>query len=123
MMIMQPEGESHHRKDPFLVNQQIAKLIRAFHSQFEKVMRAHLFFHLFFACVGVIELVLLISFFSFLNENSLVAFALALVFLTAFSYFILRLYYQTRKPEQLKELISRFTAAAKELLDYQSGVT
>lgn len=122
MMIMQPEGESHQRKDPFLVNEQVAKLIRNFHFQFDRMVRAHLFFHSFFAAIGILELILLVAFFPFLSSNSLVAFALALLFLTGFCYFILRLYSQTRKPEQLKELKQSFTGAAKEILDYQTGM-
>lgn len=119
---MQPEGESHHRKDPFLVNQQIGKLIQAFHSQFDRMVRAHLFFHLFFVCIGTLEIISLIVFFPFLNDNSLLSFALALVFLTAFSYFIVRLYCQARKPEQIKEIKKIFTEASKELIEYHHGV-
>lgn len=121
MMIMQPDGETIHGKDPFLVNKQIAKLIRAFHPQFERVVRAHFYFHLFFLCLGVLELLFIGLFFNYLIENALLASALALLFLTFFSYIILRMYCQTRKPEQLKDLKNRFSGAVKEVLEYQPG--
>lgn len=122
MMIAQPEGESHLRKDHFYVNEQIAQLIQAFQSRFEKMICAHLFFHVIFLSLGFIELISFSFFFHFLSEQSLIAFALALLFLTAFSYFILRLYCQTRKPEQFKELKNIFTNEIKKILDYEESI-
>lgn len=122
MMSVHPEGEFSLREDPFFVNQQIGSLIQTFHTSFERVLRTHLFFHLLFISIGVLELLFSIIFFSFLIAHSLLAFALALLFLTAFSYCILRLYCQTRKPEQLKDLKNNFSETSKKLLDYQKGV-
>lgn len=121
MISVHPEGEFNLRKDPFFVNQQIVGLVQTFHSSFERILRTHLFFHLFFVAIGILELLLSIIFFNFFVTHSLLAFALALIFLTAFSYCILRLYCQTRKPEQLKELKNSFSEASKELLEYQKG--
>lgn len=123
MMSVHPEGEFSLRKDPFFVNQQIARLVQTFHISFERILRTHLFFHVFFISIGLLELFFSIIFFSFLVAHSLLAFALALLFLTAFSYCILRLYCQTRKPEQLKELKNSFSEASKKLLDYQKGIS
>ncbi|MBA3237160.1 MAG: hypothetical protein H0T62_02270 [Parachlamydiaceae bacterium] len=121
MMIIQPEGESHLKKKPFFVSEQLSKLIDDFQIKFTKMMWPYAFFHLFFLTLGLFELTFFAFFFTFLSEHSLGAFALSLIFLTAFSYFILRLYYQTRKPEQLKELKKKFALKAKEILDYQEG--
>lgn len=121
MMSVHPEGEFNLGKDPFFVTRQVAELIQTFHESFERILRTHLFFHIFFIGLGILEFFLSLVFFNFLVAHSLLAFALALIFLTIFSYCILRLYCQTRKPEQLKELKTGFTLAAKELLDYQSG--
>lgn len=120
-MNMLPEGESHLRKNPFFVSEQLTKLIDVFQFQFKKMMWPYAFFHLFFLSLGLSELTFFAFFFTFLTEHSLGAFALSLIFLTAFSYFILRLYYQTRKPEQLKELQKNFAIGAKEILEYQEG--
>lgn len=122
MMSIHPEGEFDLRKDPFLANQQIAALIQTFHKEFERILRTHLFFHLFFISLGCLELFFSIIFFKFLVSHSLLAFALALFFLTSFSYCILRLYFQTRKPEQLKDLKNHFIESSKELLEYQKGI-
>jgi tetratricopeptide (TPR) repeat protein len=121
MMSVHPEGEFNLRNDPFFVNQQIARLVQTFHSSFERILRTHLFFHVFFISIGILELLLFIIFFNFFVAHSLLAFALALIFLTTFSYCILRLYCQTRKPEQLKELKNLFLETSKELLEYQKG--
>lgn len=122
MMSVQPEGEFNLGKDPFFVNQQIARLIQTFHTSFERILRTHLFFHVFFISIGILELLFSIIFFNFFITHSLLAFALALIFLTAFSYCILRLYCQTRKPEQLKELKKHFSESSKKLLEYQKGI-
>lgn len=123
MMSVHPENEFSLRKDPFFVTQQIAGLVQTFHISFARTLRAHLLFHIFFISIGIVELFLSFIFFNFFIAHSLLAFALALFFLTAFSYCILRLYCQTRKPEQLKELKNTFSDACKELLDYQPGIS
>jgi tetratricopeptide (TPR) repeat protein len=122
MIIAQPEGEAHLRKDHFYVNEQIAQLIQAFQPKLEKMLRAHVFFHVIFLSIGFFELFAFALFFHFLLEHSLVAFALALLFLTAFSYFILRLYCQTRKPEQFKELKNFFLDEIKKILGNEEGI-
>lgn len=121
MMNMLPEGESHLRKNSFFINEQLIKLNDVFQFQFKKMMRPYAFFHLFFLLLGLSELTFFAFFYTFLTEYSLGAFALSLIFLTVFSYFILRLYYQTRKPEQLKEVLKNFASSTKEILEYQEG--
>ncbi|MGZ3633455.1 MAG: tetratricopeptide repeat protein [Parachlamydiaceae bacterium] len=122
MTFAHPEGETLLRKDHFFVNEQVAQLIQTFQRRFEKVMRAHLFFHLIFLVLGCVEVITFLLFFHFLNEQSFLAFALAFIFLTAFSYFILRLYCQTRKPEQFKDLKTSYVEDVKKILDYQESV-
>lgn len=41
--------------------------------------------------------------------------------MTCFSYFILKVYYQTRKPEQYTEILQRYLAACKGLMNFQDG--
>ena len=48
MTLAQSEREALLRKDHFFVNEQVTQLIQAFQPKFEKVIRAHLFFHLIF---------------------------------------------------------------------------
>jgi tetratricopeptide (TPR) repeat protein len=55
-------------------------------------------------------------------QSSLVAMGLALFFLTLFSYYILRVYFRTQRPEQMHYLVSRYISACQVLLNYQKGV-
>lgn len=75
-----------------------------------------------FAAMAV-EIVLLLLFFTFLAKSALLAFGLALFFLTVFAYFILRLYYQTAKPEQLQEIVRQFVSNYKRVYGYTEANT
>lgn len=90
--------------------------------QFSEVMRSYIYFNIFFLTIGCIEFFLLIVFFTFLMQSAILALSLALLFLTFFSYFTLKLYFQTRKTEQLQELKERYLTACKAILHYQDGV-
>jgi tetratricopeptide (TPR) repeat protein len=72
--------------------------------QFKQITRYYAFFHMGFFLLGVVEVLAFLLFFSFFAKSSLLAFALAALFLTAFSYFVLLFYFQAKKPEQLLEL-------------------
>lgn len=99
----------------------LQKIIHLILPQFDKILRSHLYFNLIFLSLGFFEFVLLIFFFTFLTQSAILAFSLAVVFLTFFSYFILRLYYQTQKPEQFYELKERYVRACKSALNYQEN--
>ena len=72
--------------------------------QFLQITRYYAFFHIGFFALAVLEFVIFLFFFSFFAKSSMLAFALAALFLTAFSYFVLLFYFQAKKPEQLQEL-------------------
>ncbi len=82
--------------------------------QFKTVTRSYTVFHIVFFSLGLLELVSFILFFSFFTKSSLVAFALAAILLTVFSYFVLLFYYQGKKPEQLFELRKQFLLTHKD---------
>lgn len=90
--------------------------------QFDAIMSSYIAFHALFLTVGFLELVLFLIFFTFLAKSSILAFSLALVFLTFFSYFILKVYFQTKKLEQFKDLRDRYVGACKSLCNYQEEV-
>jgi tetratricopeptide (TPR) repeat protein len=50
------------------------------------------------------------------------AFTLAIFFMTLFSYFVLKLYFQAKKPEQLMELCEEYLEKCKEKIHYQEGI-
>lgn len=100
---------------------QINQMIEPIMPKFDKMMRSYVFFNIGFLTLGCLEFLLLVIFFTFLMQSAILAFGLALVFLTFFSYFILRLYLQSQKPEQFEELRKCYIAACKNVLDYQEG--
>lgn len=87
-----------------------------------KVITSYIFFHLFFFVVAGVELALFLAFFSLLGQSTVLAFALAIFFLTLFSYSVIRLYFQTRKPEELGKICEEYFARCKEILRYQEGI-
>ena len=94
------------------------ELFQAAFGKFHQILRKYVLFNAGFFLLAVLEVFCLALGFSFLARSSILAFSLALVFLTGFSYFVLRLYFQARIPDQLKELREEFTAACKNLLRY-----
>ncbi len=118
-MITQPERKIDLRKDQFLLNEQIVQWVQDFQPKFKKVVRGHTIFHASFLTICLLESLSFAIFFPFFKEYSLIAFALALLFLTIFSYYILHLYSLTRKPEQLKELNNIFSDGAKKIIDFE----
>jgi len=99
----------------------IQKVIDPILPQFDQILRSYILFNLIFLTLGFLEFILLIVFFTFLTQSSILAFSLAVIFLTFFSYFILRLYKQAQKPEQLYELKERYIRSCKGILNYQDN--
>ncbi|MES2344445.1 MAG: hypothetical protein V4494_00705 [Chlamydiota bacterium] len=78
-----------------------------FHT-FKKICKFHTFFHIGFGALAIGELLGFLLFFSFFTQSSILAFSLAALFLTGFTYFVLLFYFQAKKPEQLSELRRTF---------------
>ncbi len=116
------EGESFFQLDNYYYNEQINKIVEPILLQFDKIVRSYAIFNLFFLTIGFIESIFLIIFFAMLAKSSILALSLAFVFLTFFSYFILRIYFQTKKPEQFKEIKSRYLDGCKSFLNYKEGM-
>lgn len=104
-------------------DQHLQLIINSMVPQFDKLIQTYVLFNILFFILGVIEFALLISFFTFLAKSAILAFSLALVFLTFFSYFIFRLYLQTKKPEQFEKFTLCYLTACKGVLGYKEGTT
>lgn len=109
------------RKEPQLQNLQIDNIIAAILPQFDSMLRTYIVFNAFFLSLGALEFIFLVFFFTFLAQSAVLATSLALVFLTFFSYFILRLYLQAKQPEQFQDVKQRYITACKGLMNYQEG--
>lgn len=90
-------------------------------SRLQKIMQSYTYFNLAFLLVGCLELFLLLFFFTFLLKSALLAFSLAAVFLTFFSYFILRVYFQAKKNIQLEDLKKSCLANYQRATGYVEG--
>src|ERR1700722_3653256 len=92
------EGKSHFQAlDGTLIESHADGVVSSILPQFEGILKSYLLFNVLFLSMGFLELILFISFFLFLAKSFILAISLALVFLTFFSYFILRVYFQTKK--------------------------
>lgn len=91
-------------------------------ARFDRVVLSHFRFHALFFVLGIAEIGALALFLSSLLNRPMLAITLAVLFLTAFSYFVLRLYYQAKKPEQLIGVRDVFVRAVKGVIGYQEGI-
>jgi tetratricopeptide (TPR) repeat protein len=99
------------------------KAVEVIFRKFDRLMQRHAAFNILFLFVCSIEIILLAAFFTFFAQSLILALILAVVFFTFFAYFTLRLYFQTMKPEQLKEMRDRYITACKGLINYQEGTS
>ncbi|HSW86072.1 MAG TPA: hypothetical protein VLG49_01075 [Rhabdochlamydiaceae bacterium] len=91
--------------------------------KFESITRYYALFHILFFSAFTVELLSFLLFFSFFAKSSLLAFSLAIIFLTVFSYFVLLFYFQAKKPEQFIHLREEYYGACKQALSFERGVS
>jgi tetratricopeptide (TPR) repeat protein len=119
---MQTEEAITHHVDTQEFNDQVSKTIPHILEAFDRTITSYVSFNMLFLAVGATEFIWLILFFTFLAKSSILAISLAVLFLTLFSYFVLRLYYQNKQPEQLEALCDQFLDECKRRLNYQEGI-
>src|ERR1700733_13232323 len=83
---------------------------------FRSVTKSYALFHILFFCVGCVEFIAFILFFSILTKSTLFAFTLAGLLFTSFTYFVLLFYFQAKKPQQLIEVKDAFIEQCKAVL-------
>lgn len=96
--------------------QNLPLFYRSFLKKFKKVSRSFVNFNILFLAVATLEIVLFLTFFSFLAQSAILAYSLSAFFLTGFSYFVLLFYFQAQKPEQFALEIKRLIQSCKNLL-------
>jgi tetratricopeptide (TPR) repeat protein len=79
--------------------------------EFQLLTRRYALFHALFFSTFILELLAMLIFSSFLTKTWSFAIIVSLTFLTAFTYFVLRFYFQTKKPEQFIALRNKFLMA------------
>lgn len=116
------EEEGGYSLDRLFASDHLSQTMGPFVVQFEQIVRSFVFFNLFFLTIGFVEIVLLLVFFATLTQSSILAFSLAFVFLTFFSYYTLRVYFLTKKPAQFLEIKDQFIQAFQKQFSYREGV-
>jgi tetratricopeptide (TPR) repeat protein len=108
--------------DTLFYNDQINKIIDHNLPQFDRIAKSYVFFNITYLTVGLIEGILFVIFFTSLAQTSFLAMGLAAIFLTLFSYFVLRLYIQSNKTEQMQQLLEKFIKSCKILINYNEEI-
>ncbi len=114
------EKTVHFNKQFFA--EQVRKLCDPALEHFDKIIKSYAFFTILFITGIIAELFTTILLIASLSQSSVLAITLAILFLTVFSYCILRIYFQAKKPEQFLALRNQYIQACKDLIDYQEGI-
>jgi tetratricopeptide (TPR) repeat protein len=103
-------------------NERLHGLIEPAAQSFAKILKSYAIFNLCFGFLIATEILYLLFHLTFLIQAFLLAVHFALIFATIFSYFTLRLYFQTKKTERCFALKAQFIQAIKNYLNYQEEV-
>lgn len=122
MLESETEVDEAKEADQREYHQHLNRVVAPILKKFDALLTSYVMFSLVFFGAMALEWLLFLFFFAFLAASSVLAICLAGIFLTAFTYLILRLYLQTRKPEQLCALRDEFIEACKSLVQYQEGI-
>ena len=101
--------------------EKIAGISKPFVARFSKVTRNYIFFHTFFIFALSMELVFFGLLFSTLLQSTEMAFWLAGMFLTVFTYLVLLFYHQGRQPEKLMQLRDEYIEKGEECIPFDPG--
>ena len=115
MTTSQIEAEGFVHIDKHYYNEKVSALCNPFFSAVQLYYKKFFDFQFYFSRFGIPRNCFVFLLFTFLAKSAVLAFSLALIFLTGFSYAVLRLYFHAKKPEQLVELRNAFLEECKEL--------
>lgn len=90
---------------------------------FKRISRFHTLFHFTFLTITIFELIGFLLFFSFFTRSSMLAFSLAGLFLTGFSYFVLHFYFQAKRPEQFTQIKNIFIESCEKTIQFPKGTS
>jgi len=95
----------------------------AIFNEFKRITRFYALFHVLYLGAFLLELFAFLLFFSFFTKSSLLAFFLAGMLLTGFSYFVLLFYFQAKKPEQFLILRDHYLKICRDSLCFEEGTS
>lgn len=91
-------------------------------ASFQKILKSYVAFNVFFCTLIALEVIYLFLHLTFLAQTFVLAFHLALIFATCFSYFTLRLYFQSKKTDRCLRLKEDFIRACQQAFNYQDSI-
>lgn len=86
------------------------------------VIKKFVLFHFFFAGLAFFELFFILFYLSEMMQAALLGVGLSVAFLTFFTYFALKLYLQTQKPEKLAEYRDFFVESCKSAISFREEI-
>lgn len=89
---------------------------------FSRWVHFSIMFNVSFVLLASSEVALFLSFFALMSQSTILAFTLAIFFLTLFAYFVLHLFFQSRRPEQIEKICEEYLQRCKTLMHYQDGI-
>lgn len=122
MTTYQNDLDHNLKATPLFYDEQINRVIDVVTPQFVKIVRSHVLFHSSFVGLIVFEILAFLFFFNAISDASMVALTVGAIFLTVFTYFVLRLYNQNRKTLEIKKVHERFLRGCRDLMQYTPGV-
>jgi tetratricopeptide (TPR) repeat protein len=109
--------------DRYRFYQQCAQLFSPACKSLSQLVKRQIYFNALFFFLTFGEICFFFSYFALLKQSSVLAISLAIFFLTLFSYFVIRLYLQAKKPEELLAICQGALERCKEWLHYREGET
>lgn len=91
-------------------------------NRFDSTLKKYFIFHAAFFMLAFSQIILFIYFFNSISQLALISVTLSGIFLTLFSYFILRAYWQTTKAQQLLEIKNDLIDELKTIFEYQEDL-
>jgi len=122
MNFSQTGNESFLRIDALHNKDKLCELVGDSLERFCTIARRYIYFHLAMGALVIIELTLFFCFFFSLIQSAILALAIAALFLTCLSYFILRLYLQGRQTELFEGLTAEYIQGCRQLISHPEGV-
>lgn len=115
------EDDSFFRVDQYFYHEQVNQLCAPALRRFNKVIRSYAMFNIVAVMILVAMALFSCLLVALVPGSSLLAITLALVFLTTFSYLIIRMYLQAKKPELFSAIGERYIKRCRSLIEYEEG--
>jgi len=120
-IVTQIDKQSFRANEGMGSHDQLDHVFHPIFTEFDGILHRYVAFNLFFIVLCTLEVLFLGVFFSFLSKSLVLALGLALLFFTCFAYFTFRIYFQTKKPEQLKGIKDRYIETCREMISSQES--